>query len=127
MGRLTNFPKTAVLIAVECVAWMLFCVPAYLIGGNAGVEGLTWASVLCLLPGLFVLRKMASATDLASRTWLAMIAMVVRVFFVLAGVLVIGESRPDLHFFRFHIWLVVCYNIMMWTEIILILSKPKTI
>ena len=50
--------QSAWLIATLAGLWLVLALPARWAGGMAGLEGLTWAIGLCLLPGLMVLMVM---------------------------------------------------------------------
>ena len=78
-------------------------------GGPEGLEGLTWAIGLCLLPGLVVLTAMGLLPKLATAPQAILFSTTLRMLLVLAGVLVIREARPELGFREFFAWLIVSY------------------
>ena len=97
--------QTTWLIATLALLWLVLALPARWVGGAAGLEGLTWAIGLCLFPGLLVLLvpKMAAAPHAI------LLSTAVRMLLVLAGVLVIRETRPELGFREFFAWLILSY------------------
>lgn len=87
--------------------------------GTKGLEGLTYAALLCLIPGWIVF---FAASRCADSTRMAMVALGgtgLRLLFVLVGALVLKDSRPDLGFREFQIWLVAFYLAMLFVETLL--------
>ena len=114
-----------VLIGVAAALWVLAAGPAYLIGAGSGIEGLTYAVIVCLIPGYLAL-EVAERSLRADRAMMGMlVGMGVRMAFVLIAVLVCQQVRPDLQLKEFHIWLVVAYMVMLAAETGLLLSKRK--
>jgi len=101
--------QSAWLIATLAGLWLVLALPARWVGGIAGLEGLTWAIGLCLLPGLMVLVVMGLVPKLAMAPHAILLSTAVRMLLVLAGVLVIRETRPELGFREFFAWLILSY------------------
>lgn len=103
------FRQSAWLLATLVGLWLLLALPAQWVGGPEGLEGLTWAIGLCLLPGLVVLTAMGLLPKLATAPQAILFSTTLRMLLVLAGVLVIREARPELGFREFFAWLIVSY------------------
>ena len=124
-SRHTAGMRCGLLLAAAVVTWATAAVPAWWLGGRAGLEGLTVAAVLCLLPGflvfLFVSRMVASENQLSI---VVLGGAGLRMLFVLAGMLAVQSLRPDLGFREFVVWLLVFYLAMLATETVLVLKRP---
>ena len=89
--------------------WLLLSAPAWWIAGWAGLEGLTIAAVLCLVPGWLVF-LLASGYGFANFQAVAVLGgMTLRMLFVLAGTLIVLSTRSHLRLKEFVIWLLVFY------------------
>jgi hypothetical protein len=110
--------------------WALLAVPARHLAGNVGVEGLSYAALLCVVPGLLTIALVFGATGPATptstRAMLAMAGMLLRMFVVLGGVLVIHAYRPDLKAREFFVWLVVFYAATLAAETYLVLRPAPS-
>lgn len=105
------------LTAVALGLWALLLYPAFSLGASAGIEGLSYAALLCLAPGylVFVLAALYSATG----TPLAFVMLAgtgLRMLSVLLGIFVIQGARPDLGFREFTVWALVFYMAMLLAE-----------
>ncbi|MBQ18874.1 MAG: hypothetical protein CMJ65_17340 [Planctomycetaceae bacterium] len=101
--------QSALLVASLVGLWLVLALPARWVGGLAGIEGLTWAIGLCLLPGLMVLVVAGLVPNLATGPQAILLSTSVRMLMVLAGVLVIRAARPELGFREFFAWLIISY------------------
>lgn len=105
------------LLAATAGCWLLLSGPAWWLAGRAGVEGLTIAAVLCFVPGCLVFVLGALVESLRSQTPMLVLAgSVLRMLFVLAGLMVVQSIRPDLGFREFTVWLLVFYLAMLLVE-----------
>ena len=104
-------------------AWLLCVGPAYALAGAVGLEGVTYAALLCLVPGCAVMAIGTWVLAMNSLPPLIMGGTVLRLLFVLAAVLVLRTERPDLAMLEFHIWLVTFYIVTLAAETWL-LTKP---
>jgi len=105
------------LAALAITLWGLLLFPAYRLGGGDGVEGLTLAALLCLVPGwlVFVFSTRFS-TDNARLPFVVIGGSVLRIVFVLMGMFAIRHVREDLQFHEFILWLLVFYMGMLAAE-----------
>ena len=115
------------LIAATAALWLLAAVPAWLLAGPAGVEGLTYALLLCLAPGvaamLFVNPKSGRGDALTG----LVVGMGLRMTAVLAGALWLQHARPDLGLKEFHIWLIVGYLVALAIETRMLLGQAADV
>ena len=113
------------LAAGVTVLWLLLAGPAYWLAGTAGVEGLSIAALLCLLPGwlVFALGTLYGVANNQAATVLS--GTVLRLLFVLFGALAVRNLRPDLQFREFFVWLLVFYMATLLLETLLTAGKTS--
>ena len=102
--------------------------PAWLAAGASGVTGLALAGVICLVPGwlVFLLPSGYGLPNLQVGAVLA--GMVLRMLFVLGGVVAVLTARPDLRFREFIVWLLIFYLATLAFETALLLrgrAQPR--
>lgn len=89
--------------------WCLLLAPAWWLGGWAGLEGLSIAALLCLIPGWLVF-LFGSGYGLAGLQVAVVVrGMALRMLFVLGGTLLILTTRRHLGVRDFVVWLLVFY------------------
>jgi hypothetical protein len=119
-GRLSR------LTAIAAAFWLALALPAYWLAGFNGLEGLSIAALLCLVPGLVAI-SLASlfAGDSHSTSMLTVVlgGMGLRMFFVLVGTMVVNSVRPDLGFRGFIVWLLAFYLAMLLAETLLVVKR----
>jgi peptidoglycan/LPS O-acetylase OafA/YrhL len=103
---------------------------AYRLSGVVGLEGLSIAALLSLVPGWLVFWGVAAASqssDQKNQSMAVLAATCVRLMFVLFGVLLMKSVRPDLGLKEFHIWVIAFYGVSLMVEtVLLVKSLPKT-
>ncbi len=104
------------LTALAAAMWSALAVVAYTLGGSAGLEGLTYAALLCLLPGWLVFFVGSRYREPKPQAVAMLMGTVVRILVVLAGVLTLQTWRPGLGFWEFLVWVVVFYLAMLAAE-----------
>lgn len=114
--------RTWQLVAVTAGLWLLCVLPAWWIAGGSGVEGLSYALLLCLVPGVVTLR-LSRSVDSRRAPFVVLLSMGLRVASVLAGVLVLRVLRPDLGPAAFHVWLIVGYLVTLLVETRMLLAE----
>ena len=111
------------LAAVVAGLWLILLYPAYRIGKSDAVFGLTVSAILCLIPGWLVFLVASRYRD--ARTQMPIVAIggsVFRLVFILLGMMVIQETRADLSFREFVLWLLVFYMATLAAETRLMLK-----
>ncbi|QDT88871.1 hypothetical protein Pan161_04900 [Gimesia algae] len=104
--------------------YALLCVPAYMFVGLRAVEGLTYAVVLCLVPGMLVFLISGFLYRDAAPVTVMGVSTLVRLMIVGIGTLVIIKLRTDFgsaEFLNFLIWLLICYFASLLVETLLII------
>ncbi|HAB12448.1 MAG TPA: hypothetical protein DCE47_12245 [Planctomycetaceae bacterium] len=115
--------QSAWLFAVLVGLWLVLALPAQWVGGTAGLEGLTWAVGLCLVPGLVVLSVAVLLPNLTTTPQAILLSTTLRMLMVLSGALLIREVRPELGFREFFAWLIVSYLTALAMESYFLVSQ----
>lgn len=120
----TWLAQSGALTCAVAGMWVLLVAPASWLAGAAGVEGLTWAAAICLVPG-WIAMYLASRNPRAGPQAVAAIlgATGLRMAFVLFAVLLMRFVRPELGLREFIVWLLVFYLATLTAETLLVLRK----
>ncbi|MDA1017166.1 MAG: hypothetical protein O3A00_22250 [Planctomycetota bacterium] len=126
-----SFAESRRVLIGMAVVWLLLVGPAYLISGTRGLEGLSFAALLCALPvwPVFWFVAKMSATTVDSKPNPAAPALAVvggggaRMMVALIGCLVLTDLRSDFTFWDFTIWLLVFYLVALALESWLVLRR----
>jgi hypothetical protein len=97
------------LSGVLAVVWIVLAVPIVIYSGSAGLEGLCWAVILCLVPGCLVVGLQEIVPSMSAAPHAVMLATVVRMLFVTGGVVLLRAIRPELLTMEFVACLVISY------------------
>lgn len=103
--------------------WGVLSFPAYKIAGQRGLEGVTYAGLLCLIPGclslllagVFLNSGSPGSQGVLLSTGLRLMTVGLAAVFMLS-------ARPDLRFWQFHVWLVLFYCASLALETCFILK-----
>jgi hypothetical protein len=117
LGRLT---------AIAAGLWLVFALPAYWLADLDGLEGLSIAGLLCLVPGLltlFLATLMPSGNDSNAMLTTVLGGTGLRMLFVLVGTMVVNSVRPQLGFRGFVVWLLAFYLAMLLAETLKVLKR----
>jgi hypothetical protein len=117
--------RGALFTAVVLGLWLVFAGPAYLLAGTNGLEGLSYAAVLCFLPGLLVFYLSSRYRVASTRALVLLAGTGVRLVFVLGGMLVIQSVRQNLRFREFIIWLLAFYLATLVAETLLVIRPAS--
>jgi hypothetical protein len=104
-----SWTRIGQLAAVTGGLWLVAALPAWLLADARGLEGLTYALLLCLLPGIAVLGFVKPEGGPNQALTALLLGMGLRMAVVLAGTLLLKEIRPDLGPSAFLVWVVVGY------------------
>ena len=122
-SKRTALRRSGLLTASATVLWLVLAGPAYGLAGTTGLEGLSYAALLCLVPGCLVFFAADwLGSNNQSVTFLAGTGL--RMLTVLIGALVVHEMRADLGLRQFFSWLVVFYSFTLVVETLLIVKSP---
>jgi hypothetical protein len=106
--------------------WAILAGPAYFLAQYDGIEGLTYAALLCLTPGLIVMAIASRVREAGQQAMVAILGgMLLRLVFVLVGVVTIQTSRPHLKLREFIIWLLVFYMATIAIETRMVVASVK--
>ena len=108
------------------VAWLVLVGVAYSVAGNWGVVGLSVASLLCLIPGWIVFVLVSSTPKVESQGVFILAGTLIRMLFVLAGLLYCRFFFPRLGVSEFVVWLVVFYLYTLLLETIFLLRTRES-
>lgn len=111
-NRLTNVARLALVLGAT---WLLLVGPAFGWQGVLGVEGLSWAVAICLLPGLLVVTRIARVGERSPFAGLA-VGMGLRLAVAVASAFVVWYLCPDLGGAALIVWLVPCYLVALAVE-----------
>lgn len=121
MSEVSPVRQCAWLLVISVAALAVLAVPAVLVAGWPGLQGLVLSAVLCVIPGLITVGLASSVKDTTVRLWMALGGMLVRMLVILAAALVVRQLLPRFGFAEFYVWLVVFYNVLLLTETWLLL------
>ena len=102
--------------------WLLMAGPAALLQGSLGVEGLTWAASICLLPGQLVVTQIGCLGEERPLAGIV-VAVGLRLLAAVIAAFVLCLVRPDLRGEAFLVWLVPCYLATLAVETRLLLGE----
>jgi hypothetical protein len=104
------------LSAVLMAVWLALAGPAVWYSGFRGLEWLSWAVGLSLVPGLLVVALQSAVPVLSTNPHAVMVASAIRMLFVLGGVLGLRALRPELQMIEFAVYLVLSYCAALGVE-----------
>ena len=122
------YRSAARLATVLAAMWLLFAGPAVWLAGSAALEGLSYAAVLCLLPGCLAFFIAAQFRSVESPNLHALVMLsgtVLRLLFVLGGVLAVRAIRAELGFTQFLVWVIVFYFASLAVETRFLLKQTS--
>jgi hypothetical protein len=125
----TAFRGSSSLAGIAAALWLLLAGPVFWWKGTTGLEGLSYAALLCLIPGCLVLVLSASFVPSerpATQMMIPLVGTALRLVLVLVGVLAICELRPELGFGGFLVWVIVFYFAILAAETRILLKKPTS-
>lgn len=125
MSELSPVRQCLWLLVVSVAALAVLTLPAVLVAGWPGLQGLVLSAVLCVVPGLVTVGLVSCVKDSNTRLWLAMGGMVVRMLVVLMAALVVHLKLPRMGLQEFFIWLVIFYNVLLLAETWLLLPRAS--
>lgn len=122
-----------VLTYGQFLLWGVMAVPAWWLRGSIGLEGMTYAGFLCLIPGLLVVFVNARYPESGSPAMAILLGLGTRMAFALIGVLTFISIRPDLlwnanrevDLLRFVAWLLCYYLAFLFLETRLLVGDQQ--
>lgn len=122
-GRQSAAEQCGWLTAWVAAAWLVLAGPAWLVAGTLGLEGLSYAALLGLIPGwlVFWFASRYGTANIAAKAVLG--GMVLRMLVVLAGIALVSAVRPMLGIREFVMWVLVFYLVSLAVETVLVLRN----
>jgi hypothetical protein len=121
----TPLRRCGLLTACAAALWMVLAGPAFWLAGNLGLEGLTYAALLCWLPGCLLLLAIPFLKFAKNKAYAFLAGSGLRMVVVLVATLVLQEFRADLGLKEFLSWLIVFYSVTLLVETLLIVKSPE--
>ena len=121
----TPMQRCGVLTASAVALWVLLAGPAYWLSGLLGLEGLTYAALLCVVPGCLLFCVIPFFDFAQNKAFAFLAGSGLRMFVVLVATLILHEVRADLGLKEFLSWLVVFYSVTLLVETLLIVKLPE--
>jgi hypothetical protein len=107
---------------VTATVWLVVTGPAYMLSGVLGLEGASYAAVLCLIPGWLVFSVVDRYFVAHAQVAGVLVGTVLRMLFVLAGLVAVKAIRPELGFREFIVWILVFYMATLLTETLMLVK-----
>jgi len=126
MKATSGLRPSALLTAATAGLWLLSAWPAWSLAGRTGLEGLTLAAGLCLVPGWLAFFLSARYRVAKSQVQVVLLATTMRMLFVAVGTLAARQLRPDLRLREFLVWVIVFYLATLAIETALLLKQPSS-
>jgi hypothetical protein len=118
--------QTGLLLLVAISMWVLCAGPAYWLRGSLALEGLTYAGILCLIPGLVVVYVTSRFPGGGSPGTGVLLGTGLRLAFVLIGMVMIQNLRPELGHYGFQLWLILYYLAFLTVETLIVIKSTET-
>ena len=125
-GNETVTGRCGWLTAATAGLWLLLAGPAYFVANSDGLQGLSIAAALCLVPGWIVLLLGGLFGRAGSQSVMVLSGTALRMLFVLVGTLTVQSTLPNLGFREFIVWLLVFYLAMLFVETLLVLKQSQS-
>lgn len=121
----TPLRRCGVLTACAAALWVALVGPAFWLAGNLGLEGLTYAALLCWLPGCLLFLAIPFLKFAKNKAYAFLAGSGLRMAVVLVATLVLQEFRADLGLKEFLGWLIAFYSVTLLVETLLIVKSPE--
>lgn len=118
--------KLAIMFLTALVVWLLLAGPAYWMRGVLGLEGLSYAGMLCLVPGWLVVYVTTRYPEADSQAKMVLLGTGLRMAFVLIGMVMLKNLRPDLGHYEFQLWLILYYLAFLFVETLLVVKSTNS-
>lgn len=121
----TPLRRCGVLTACSAALWVVLAGPAYGLAGVLGLEGLTYAALMCWLPGCALFFVIPFFDFAQNKAFAFLAGSGLRMFVVLVATVLLQEFRADLGLRQFLGWLVAFYSVTLLVETLLIVKSPE--
>jgi hypothetical protein len=103
------------------IIWTLLAGPAWFAASLRGLTGVSFATLLCLLPGVVVV--VVKALLQLSEVSCFLLASGLRISFVIGGALFAKSTVDDITFLEFPLWLLLNYMFVLAVESVTTLKR----
>lgn len=117
--------QSGLFTAAVGAVWLLLALPAWLRAGSLGLEGLSCAALLNLVPGWLVFWVSSRGNSANAPVKAVLFGMGLRISVVLGGVAVIQSIRPFVATRAFLVWVLVFYLAALTVETVLLVRKQS--
>jgi hypothetical protein len=121
----TPLRRCGVLTTCTAALWAILAGPAFWLAGNLGLEGLTYAALLCWLPGCLLFFAIPLFEFAKNKAYAFLAGSGLRMAVVLIATLILQELRADLGLKEFLGWLIAFYSVTLLVETLLIVKSPE--
>ncbi len=114
--------KEVARVCLAClILWVLLAGPAWLAASTRGLTGLSFAILLCMVPGCIavMVKVLLQLSDVA----FFLLASGLRLSFVVGGALIAKTTVGDLAFLEFPLWLLLSYMFVLSVEAVVTLKR----
>ena len=115
--------QTGWLLLVAILMWVVCSGPAYWLRGLLALEGLTYAGIICLVPGLVVVYVISQFPGGGSPATGVLLGTGLRMAFVLVGLVTLQNLRPELGHYEFQLWLIFYYLAFLAVETLIVVKS----
>lgn len=112
------------LTATTLMVWLLCTAPAYMLAGTRGLQGMSIAAALCVVPGWLVFWFVARYGDSQTRAVALLAGTGFRLIFVAIGA-VLMQTWLRWGMREFHLWLGVFYFATLAVETFLVVRQSS--
>ncbi len=114
------------MLLFACGLWALLAGPAYWSRGVIALEGLTYATLLCLAPGWVVVYVTARYPECGSQATAVLMGTGLRMAFVLVGMVMLQNMRPEFGHYEFQLWLILSYMAFLFLETLMLVKQTDS-
>jgi hypothetical protein len=125
-SRSSSFRKMGWLMLFTVLLWGVMSGPAYWVRGVSALEGLSYAALLCLIPGWVVVYVTSRYPDGGSQAGMVLLGTGLRMAFVLIGMVMLSSRRPDLGLYEFQVWLILFYLAFLVIETAMVVKNLES-
>ena len=121
----TALRKMSLLLSIAAALWLVLAGPAYWLRGTLALEGLSYAVLLCLVPGWLVVYVTTRYPEAGSQATAVLLGTGLRMAFVLIGMVTLKKTRPDLGHYEFQLWVILSYLAFLAVETVMIVKYTQ--
>ncbi len=121
----TAMRKMSLLLSIAAALWLVLAGPAYMLRGTLALEGLSYAVLMCLVPGWLVVYVTTRYPEAGSQATAVLLGTGLRMAFVLIGMVMLRDLRPELGHYEFQLWVILSYLAFLAVETVMIVKYTQ--